>query len=200
MTQQPSLPQPIPSPSTKAPQGVKQVQGAPAAVPGTSPLFDITVTVPETSKKVAAGDDLLMTIKLINIGSEGRVDVYLDYIINYTDGKTLLKSQETVAIETQASFVRTFRIPKDAKPGTYHLNTKITYANGKTAASEDSFEVIVKRTAFDLKIAYYALAMIVFISAIFLLMRGLKPKFKGMALRMKVHDIVKRKEDGPKRP
>ena len=108
-------------------------------------LFDIIITIPDKYKIVHPGDELLASIKLINLGSAGRVDVFLDYWITDLQNNTVLKRKETVAVETQANFVRTFDIPKDIDSGKYNLYAKITYADGKLAIANHSFEVEKKQ-------------------------------------------------------
>jgi hypothetical protein len=110
----------------------------------TSSLFDIIVSVPDRYRTLTGGEELLASVKLINVGSDGRVDVFLDYWITDSDGAELLRRRETVAVETQANFVRSFDIPDDTKPGVYALHARITYADGKLAESSHTFEILRK--------------------------------------------------------
>ena len=105
-------------------------------------LFDIFITIPQSYTKVTPGSELLTNVKLINLGSGGRVDVMMNYEIRDSSDKTLLTKKETVAVETQANFVRTFDIPQDAQPDKYKVYVKLVYADGKEAVSEASFEIV----------------------------------------------------------
>ncbi len=105
-------------------------------------LFDIQITIPEDYDSVKSGEDLLVDIKLVNLGGAGREDVYLDFWIEDMDHTLLLSKKETVAVETQANFVRTFKIPETTKPGTYEIFVKLTYADNRQALASQSFEVI----------------------------------------------------------
>ena len=106
------------------------------------PLFDIYTEIPESYQTVQAGKDVLASIRLVNVGSAGRIDVYLDYVIKDEQGKTLLTKLETVAVETQATFVRSFYIPPHTKPGRYTLETKLVYFDGHQAASAATFIIV----------------------------------------------------------
>ena len=105
------------------------------------PLFDVSVEIPTGYQIVQAGDDLLVSIKLVNVGSPGRIDVYLDHSIKDEQGKILLTKLETVAVETQANFVRSFYLPPHTRPGAYTVETKLVYFNGQQAISRATFQV-----------------------------------------------------------
>lgn len=156
-------------------------------------LFDITVEIPDKYKKIHAGDELLTSIKLMNLGSGGRVDVFLDYWITDPGGNTILKKKETVAVETQANFVRTFDIPENVKPGTYHIYAKITYADGKLAVADHSFEIIESQRD---KQIYYGLAIMAILATtalLTLLATGSKPTIRKLQIKAEVYKIVTKK-------
>jgi len=154
-------------------------------------LFDINIEIPNDYKKINPGNELLANIKLINIGSAGRVDVFLDYKITNSKNETILEKRETVAVETQANFVRMFDIPKSASPGQYKLIAKIVYADGKEAAAEQSFEVV--RNSFYTWLFWTAGAIVITLLIVLLAKKAGKIAEK-IKLRMKVHDIVKNRE------
>lgn len=156
-------------------------------------LFDISITIPENYKKIEAGTELLASIKLVNLGSAGRIDVFLDCEIKDSSQKTMLEKKETVAVETQANFVRTFAIPPNSPPGEYVLHVKMIYADGKEAAADHSFEVIKKANETDLRKYYLFAAIVIALAAIIFL--GIKSKYfiEKIKLRLKVHSIVKKR-------
>ncbi len=154
-------------------------------------LFDIQITIPDDYKIIYPGDELLTSIRLVNLGSEGRVDVFLDYWITDSEQNVILKKKETVAVETQANFVRTFDISKNIKPGKYHLYAKITYADGREAVAEHSFDVIKKQI--DKRI-YYITGIILVVLLFLLSLRKLKSFLKKMMIKEKVYAIVKKRE------
>ena len=110
------------------------------------PLFDINLDIPESYATLQAGNDLLVSIKLVNLGSAGRIDVFLNYLIKDEQGKILLTKLETVAVETQANFVRSFYIPPHTKPGRYTIETQLIYSSGHQAASAATFNIIESPT------------------------------------------------------
>jgi hypothetical protein len=151
-------------------------------------LFDIIIEIPENYKSIKAGSELLSNIKLVNIGSQGRIDVSLDYEITSPDEKSILKKKETVAVETQANFVRIFDISKDSPPGKYALHVKLTYADGKEASAVHSFEVTSLKNS---RIYYYVLGGIVVLALLSYLSIRAKSIIEKAKIRLKVHRIVK---------
>jgi len=154
-------------------------------------LFDISIAIPENYKKIEAGTELLASIKLVNLGSAGRIDVFLDYEVMDFNHNTILEKKETVAVETQANFVRTFAIPPNSPPGEYVLHARMIYADGKEAAAKHSFEVIKKANEADLRKYYLFAAIVITLAAIIFL--GMKSRYfiEKIRLRLKIHSIVK---------
>jgi len=158
-------------------------------------LFDIIVTIPSDYKIVNPGDQLLATIKLVNLGSAGRIDVSLDYWIADAEQNIILKNKETVAIETQASFVRTFDIPTNAKPGKYSLNAKLTYSETKEATADNSFEIAEKQVdnPIDNRLYYVLIGVIVLVILIYIAFKS-KPLIEKLRIRAEVSRIVKNRQ------
>lgn len=157
-------------------------------------LFDIIVDVPANYRQVAPGGELLTSIKLINVGSAGRVDVFLDYQIIGPENKVVLKKRETVAVETQANFVRTFDIPSDAKPGAYKIFVRNTYAEGKIADSEYSFTVINNK-GLNTVIYYSAAGLLMALVSIFIIFKytPVISRIHDMQMRTRIKSIVRRR-------
>jgi len=151
-------------------------------------LFDIIVEIPDKYKVIKRGEELLTSIKLINVGSAGRVDVFLDYLIDNPEGDVLIKKRETVAVETQANFVRSFDIPREALPGVYHITAQIVYADGKYAVSDHMFE-IASEEGFDYRWIAGAMGVLVVVLFAFKSRRNLKV----MSLRARVRKIIRKK-------
>jgi len=156
-------------------------------------LFDIFVIIPQNYAKVLPGSEMLVNVKLVNLGSGGRVDVILDYKITSANGSELIAKKETVAVETQANFVRTFNLPKDAPLGKYTVYAKLIYSDGKEAAAESSFEIgksAEQRT--NSYLLYGAIAAIALTLIIFL---GAKSRIllERIRMRLQIHKIVKNK-------
>jgi hypothetical protein len=156
-------------------------------------LFDISITIPENYKKIEAGTELLASIKLVNLGSAGRIDVLLDYEVMDFNHNTILEKKETVAVETQANFVRTFAIPPNSAPGEYVLHARMIYADGKEAAADHSFEVIKKANEIDFRKHYLFAAIVIALAVIIFL--GIKSRYfiEKIKLKLKIHGIVKKR-------
>jgi hypothetical protein len=156
-------------------------------------FFDIFITIPQNYEKVAPGAELLTNVKLINLGGAGRVDVLMNYEIKDVDDSPIITKKETVAVETQANFVRTFVIPLDAEAGAYKVYVKLVYADGKEAAAEASFE-IVKASNQKTKdyFIYGSLAVIILAILIYLSIKS-KAIIDRLKMKLQIRSIVKKK-------
>ncbi len=156
-------------------------------------FFDIFITIPQNYEKIQPGGELLTNVKLINLGGAGRVDVLMNYEIKDSNDKTILTKKETVAVETQANFVRTFDIPQDAETGAYKVYVKLVYADGKEAAAEASFE-IVKAENQKTKdyFIYGSLTVIILAILIYLAMKS-KIIIERIKMKLRIRNIVKKK-------
>ncbi|MCX6759614.1 MAG: hypothetical protein NT012_03580 [Candidatus Nealsonbacteria bacterium] len=94
--------------------------------------------------KVAPGEFLPISVKLINFGEGRRVDVDVDYQILNSNNVVVFSQSETVAVETTASFVKNIQIPLDLSPGKYIASSKITY-EGQEVPAISKFEFTVER-------------------------------------------------------
>ena len=94
--------------------------------------------------KVAPGEFLPISVKLINFGQGRRVDVDVDYQILNSNNVVVFSQSETVAVETTASFVKNIQIPLDLPPGEYIASSKITY-EGQEVPAASKFEFTVER-------------------------------------------------------
>lgn len=99
--------------------------------------------------KVAPGDDMPITIKLLNFGGGKKVDAIITYKIRNQDGTVVDISKETVAVETTASFVKSFHIVKNAKPGIYTIEVSIEY-QGQLVPATTQFSFVVENKIFGL--------------------------------------------------
>jgi len=112
-------------------------------VDSAKPLFDVDVEVLPEYKIVSPGDELFIEVSLFNVRGFGRVDVNLEYSIKDFQNNLIAKEDETVAVETQAKFVRELLVPNDIKPDTYIAAVKVTFEDS-IGTSSDVFEVKAK--------------------------------------------------------
>jgi hypothetical protein len=77
--------------------------------------------------RVAPGDILPISVKLLNFGGGQKVDVTIGYGIFNSKGVQVYITTETVAVETTANFVKTIQIPFNTPPGEYVAKASIIY-------------------------------------------------------------------------
>lgn len=94
--------------------------------------------------RVAPGELLPVSVKLVNFGGGRRVDVTIDYFVLNEKGDVVLTEKETVAVETTASFIKILQIPRDIQPGQYTAESSITY-QGQKAPATASYQFTVER-------------------------------------------------------
>ncbi len=104
------------------------------------PLFDVKAKILEDYLKIYPGEELLVEISLFNLQRVGLVDVLLNYEIRDFDGKKILESSETVAVETQTNFLRKFVLPEDVEAGSYVFYVSAIY-DGQKGSSSDNFKI-----------------------------------------------------------
>ena len=104
-------------------------------------LLDVRAEIEKSSKKVLPGGEILSEIRLFNLGGEGRKDIFVEYVIKGYDGNEIVRKTESLAIETQITFLKRIMIPKNAPLGNYALYVKATY-DVKIASASDGFEIV----------------------------------------------------------
>ena len=105
-----------------------------------SPLFDVSLKIPEKYQYISPGEEVSGEISLYNLAGTGKVDVLVEYTILNKNGDEILHEQETIAVETSTSFVRSFKLPEGVGSGKYFLYIKTTY-NGLVASASSQFNV-----------------------------------------------------------
>lgn len=156
-------------------------------------VISMNVDIPKEYQELRSGEEILTSIRLINHGSKGRVDVILDLWIENDQKNIITKNKETVAVETQANFVRTMIVP-DSPPGEYSVYAQITYVDGKVAQAHQEF-LIVQKPLINTYTLYGSIAVIVL--AIFIIIFSVlrsKGVCKRLAIRSRVDRIVKRRK------
>ncbi len=104
-----------------------------------SQLLDLQVTVSDI--EVSQGDNLEFNIELINMGSEGRYDITLRYLVMDSAEKIVKTKEETVALDTRVSKNAEVSIPSTTAPGIYKLRVLAKY-DTKVANAEETFSVV----------------------------------------------------------
>jgi len=100
-------------------------------------LFDLRVVI---EKDVfSPSEDVSAHITMINMGNLRPVDVEIMYEL-LKDGVVVDSGIDTLAVETQASIIRSLRIGEGLTKGEYVFSVDLTYGN-ETVSSSDSFIV-----------------------------------------------------------
>ncbi|MCH7850093.1 MAG: hypothetical protein IH845_00435 [Nanoarchaeota archaeon] len=86
--------------------------------------LELAVEVPEKYQSVKPGETLRFQITIKNLERAGRYDIQLDYYIKKND-IILVNRREIKAIETQASFLSSIKIPENILPGIYSIVVEI---------------------------------------------------------------------------
>lgn len=102
--------------------------------------FNVEVKIADIHKEIQPGNDLWFTTKILNLANKERMDITLTYEIQDSQGMSVVSSSETVAIETQASFVGKINVPEVTKTGSYRLLV-ILSALGEEKQAGESFSV-----------------------------------------------------------
>jgi hypothetical protein len=108
-------------------------------------LLDVKLVIPEQFKQITPGQDLISRIELFNFGQKGRVDVSIEYVIKDEHDIIVTFSDETLAVETQMSYIKSIFIPRDLPPGRYIFYVKTTYG-GNVASSSQWFSIVEKES------------------------------------------------------
>jgi len=106
-------------------------------------LFDSNILVLNPGYEVPFGTELETLITLIPMAGDPRLDVQINYDITDERGNSRIKRTETLLVEEQMSFERTFDTTK-LPVGKYNIALEVIYPNGIAPASAH-FE-IVERT------------------------------------------------------
>jgi len=86
--------------------------------------LELSVEVPEKYQRVQAGEMLQFEVTLKNIQKAGRQDIQLDYYIKKNE-ITIVHRRELKAVETQASFLSSIKVPEETLPGIYNIEVEI---------------------------------------------------------------------------
>jgi len=121
-------------------KGIKKEISIVIEIESKTPLFDVNLKIPEKYLYVSPGEEVSGEISLYNLAGTGKVDVLVEYTILNKNGDEILHEQETIAVETSTSFVRSFKLPEGVGSGKYFLYVKTTY-NGLVASASSQFNV-----------------------------------------------------------
>ena len=150
-----------------------------------NPLMDVKVEIPDRFLHVKGGENIVASLLLYNLGRTNRIDAVIDYQIRNSEDVIVYTEQETIAVETQTSFLKTLKIPKSLPPGSYNLYVRATY--GEQVASASAWFVVTPAAGGLLPIVFLSLVglMIVFVIIVVFMLRRNKPRFSYSKSRFK---------------
>lgn len=156
-------------------------------------LLDVSAEILKEYKKILPGEELQAEIKIFNLGSKSRADVNVEYIIKDFDGSEILIEAESLAVETQANFLRKIHIPEDADYGRYLLYVKTTY-NGEIASASDRFEVVQFKVTNKEKIFIVTIVLLTILLALFAYyeIRERTKSMMGIRKKVSVKELIKK--------
>lgn len=153
-----------------------------------NPLLDVAVTIPFQYQEVSPGQDMLAQFTLYNLGSTFG-DVFLEYIMRDDNGNTILNQTDAIAIQTQTSFVKTFKVPSDALLGHYMLYVRADYS-GKTASASAGFNIVNVSTRDKIYIiTIFSLVIIIAGFIGFIILRRVNKNYKPVK-RVDIEDLL----------
>jgi hypothetical protein len=152
---------------------------------------NLAIEIPPEYADVNPGGSLLFTIRVFNLATKGRIDVVLENSIINSQGRVVLDKSETVAVETQASFVRNIAIPSDLPLGKYTLQTRLIYADGTSTVSESHFEIDENQKYDIIIICTIAGVLVLLIVLTVVLSSKVRKIMDRLRIRRKIHNAVR---------
>lgn len=141
-------------------------------------LLDVRAEILDIYKRVSPGGEVLAEIRLFNLGgTDDKKDVLIEYIIKDYDNNSIATETESLAVQTQATFIKRISIPENAPLGLYVLYVRAIY-DEKVASSSDNFEVIKVQGVINKETLYKIFISILIIIGISLIIRYIR-KEKG---------------------
>jgi hypothetical protein len=125
------------------------------------PLFDVKVEILPEYKIVYPGDKVMAQLTIYNLGKIGRVDVNVEYGVKNLSGNIIINGNETLAVETQVSSVKSLNMPSTIKPDSYIFYSIVSY-NNVVGTGSDIF-LVIERMKFRIPIFYWLLIIVIFL-------------------------------------
>jgi len=164
-------------------------------------LFDLTLLIPSQYKEVKPGEDVSFQISIFNLIDKEKVDVEITYYIKDFKGNTIAEQTSIIGVETQASFSRTIKLPKNIKEGQYIIGANVIY-NQSIGTASDIFNVRILESALIKGLIpisiILVIGLIILIALILLLIFHFKRKIKktSKAYKKELNIIEKRIKKG----
>lgn len=142
-------------------------------------LFDIRMEF--TNEEI--GEELVAKITLINFGEPGQVNTTVKYTISDAFGKIVYEETETVPVETQVEYLKTFGTSKFGD-GEYMLTVDLGYEGQKDPAKSESAFTVNRKVPIETDVS----SLLLIAAAIFI----------GTVAYLKRHELFKVEKKKPK--
>ncbi len=104
-------------------------------------LFDVRAVIPVESKQINAGDPIKVDVKFINFGSPNKaVDVEVQYTITNEENKVVSVNSETMAVNDELEFYKSFNTSAALPSGEYTLTVAVP-SQDLIATATDKFRI-----------------------------------------------------------
>jgi hypothetical protein len=161
-------------------------------------LLDVRAEILKEYLEILPGESILAEIRLFNLGEDNnRKDIVIEYSVRDYENNEIVKEHESLAIETQATFIKRINIPENARYGKYVLYVKAIYEE-KIASSSDNFIITSLKLTTREKI-YIGIAIILLGILLFLIRYYILSKKKKGEEAKKIDLLKKEKEEEAKR-
>jgi len=104
-------------------------------------LFDTEVIIPDKYLRVTPGERIVFITRLKNLGEKNRQDISLSSYVLDSSGNKIVKSSQTLAVETILDVLGSLKIPETIAPGTYYVYSEVDNA-GEISVGSHEFEVV----------------------------------------------------------
>ena len=78
-------------------------------------LFDISLDIPSAYKNVNPGQEITVYSTLLNMGGLTDVNITIEYTIKDSNGKDIIREEESMIVGKQATFTKKFQLQKEPK-------------------------------------------------------------------------------------
>ncbi|MBW2976445.1 hypothetical protein KY347_03290, partial [Candidatus Woesearchaeota archaeon] len=92
-------------------------------------LFDTNLEISAKTKDIPLGGNAVIQVNLFNLKKMGLANVKMDYFVKDIMGNIIMTEQETVVVETRATFTKTISIPGNLNPGDYIFIARAGYGH-----------------------------------------------------------------------
>ena len=172
-------------------------------IESTDVFFDLTLEVPSNYLEVQPGEKINIDVKIFDLTANGisstfgATNVDMAYFIYKADGSLISTEKESVAIDKEKQFSKTFTIPADAAEGDYILTGEIRY---ESSVGTSSRLLAVKKKSFAMEsfvlpfLLIFLIICLVVLAIVYLIHNRSKKRFAKRLRGHSINDLRKQKK------